>query len=313
MDSLGQQLKSRREAQGIRLEEIAAATKIGKRFLEALEADDFDSLPGDVFAKGFVRAFAQHIGAEPEEMVDAWERQRSGESDATVADDDKVIREMSRLLDHPEDRAEPAGRRATLIWLAVGAAIVAGAAWLVVPPTDPTPPAPEPAAPAAQISVESRPVTDAERKPVEAPVLPAATPIEEEPPPATVVAEPEPEPVEAAPVVPEPEPVVAQRLEVVEYAVGTDVRNRRIVGAGDRFEAGGQVSFWTRITGGEPGEAIRHVWLHEGRVVQTIELELGGSHWRTYSRKTLWYTGHWSVEVQDAAGRVLARSEFDAN
>ena len=48
-------------------------------------------------------------------------------------------------------------------------------------------------------------------------------------------------------------------------------------------------------------------------MVQTIELELGGSHWRTHSRKTLWHTGHWSVEVQDAAGRVLARSEFDAN
>jgi cytoskeletal protein RodZ len=56
----------------ISLREISEATKINLRYLDALERDDFRHLPGGVFNKGFVRAYAQFIGIDPETMVTAY-------------------------------------------------------------------------------------------------------------------------------------------------------------------------------------------------------------------------------------------------
>ena len=81
-------------------------------------------------------------------------------------------------------------------------------------------------------------------------------------------------------------------------------------GASDRFTVGQRVSFVTRVTGGKAGERIRHVWLRDGKVEQSIRLRLGAASYRTYSTKTLGRPGAWAVEARDDAGRVLARAEF---
>ncbi len=72
MSSFGETLKRERELRQISLREIAEATKINLRYLDALERDDFRHLPGGVFNKGFVRAYAQFIGIDPETMVTAY-------------------------------------------------------------------------------------------------------------------------------------------------------------------------------------------------------------------------------------------------
>ena len=54
---------------GITLEEIADSTKIGTRSLRALEQEDFDKLPGGIFNKGFVRAYARYLGIDEEQAV----------------------------------------------------------------------------------------------------------------------------------------------------------------------------------------------------------------------------------------------------
>lgn len=109
---------------------------------------------------------------------------------------------------------------------------------------------------------------------------------------------------------PSPAPATASRLSVTEYGVGTGVVENRLVGESDRFPPGRKVWFWTRVRGGAPGDIIRHVWLHEGSVVETIKLRIGASHWRTHSFKTPYAEGDWAVEVRDAAGNVLARAAF---
>ena len=81
MPSFGETLKRERELRQISLREISEATKINLRYLEALERDDFRHLPGGVFNKGFVRAFAQFIGIDADAMVTAYldeERSQSG-------------------------------------------------------------------------------------------------------------------------------------------------------------------------------------------------------------------------------------------
>jgi len=69
MGSFGQRLQREREMRGITLEEIANSTKIGTRSLRALEQEDFDQLPGGIFNKGFVRAYAKYLGIDEEQAV----------------------------------------------------------------------------------------------------------------------------------------------------------------------------------------------------------------------------------------------------
>ena len=69
MGSFGERMQREREMRGITLEEIAESTKIGTRSLRALEAEDFEKLPGGIFNKGFVRAYAKYLGIDEEQAV----------------------------------------------------------------------------------------------------------------------------------------------------------------------------------------------------------------------------------------------------
>jgi cytoskeletal protein RodZ len=70
MASLGAQLKLAREKRGVTLEDISSSTKIGTRMLRAIEADHYDQLPGGIFNKGFVRAFARAVGVDEEKAIE---------------------------------------------------------------------------------------------------------------------------------------------------------------------------------------------------------------------------------------------------
>src|SRR5574337_1919200 len=67
--TFGEHLKREREMRGVSLEEISSATRIGTRFLEALESEQWDRLPGGVFNRGFVRAVARFLGLDEESLV----------------------------------------------------------------------------------------------------------------------------------------------------------------------------------------------------------------------------------------------------
>jgi cytoskeletal protein RodZ len=58
-----------REERGVSLREIAEATKISVSVLEALERSDISRLPGGIFSRAFVRAYAAAIGIDPEQTV----------------------------------------------------------------------------------------------------------------------------------------------------------------------------------------------------------------------------------------------------
>ena len=70
--SFGEELRREREIRGISLKEIADATKISKRFLDALERNDHKTLPAPVFTRGFVREYARYVGLNAEEMVNRY-------------------------------------------------------------------------------------------------------------------------------------------------------------------------------------------------------------------------------------------------
>lgn len=69
MGSFGEHLRRQREMRGISLEEIVATTKISRRLLQALEDEQFDLLPGGIFNKSYVKAYAKCVGIREDEAV----------------------------------------------------------------------------------------------------------------------------------------------------------------------------------------------------------------------------------------------------
>src|SRR4051794_12331477 len=69
MESIGRYLKSTREAQGMSVEEVARATRIPFASIERIEGDHFDDLPGEVFVRGFLKAYARAVALPIEEVL----------------------------------------------------------------------------------------------------------------------------------------------------------------------------------------------------------------------------------------------------
>src|SRR3954447_8239635 len=83
MTQMGERFREAREARGISITEASTATRILPRYLQAIEAGDVASLPGDVYARGFVRNYAQLLGLPAEEMVNLY-RQERGEPTSRI-------------------------------------------------------------------------------------------------------------------------------------------------------------------------------------------------------------------------------------
>jgi len=69
LGAFGEKLRKQREQRGLALDAISNVTKISTRMLRALEDEQFGQLPGGVFNKGFVRAYARQVGLDEEETV----------------------------------------------------------------------------------------------------------------------------------------------------------------------------------------------------------------------------------------------------
>ena len=69
METLGEFFQRARERQSLSLDQIAAQTRIQERHLQALEEEDFASLPAKVFTKGFVRSYARSLGLDEDEAI----------------------------------------------------------------------------------------------------------------------------------------------------------------------------------------------------------------------------------------------------
>jgi cytoskeleton protein RodZ len=115
MASLGEHLQREREMRGVSLEEISAATKISVRFLHALETEDFAKLPGGIFTRGFIRAYAKYLGLDEESVLAEYQLAAHPRSEP----------DLSRLV---ASRRVPSrkGSRGLLIALLLAVVMIAG-------------------------------------------------------------------------------------------------------------------------------------------------------------------------------------------
>lgn len=76
--SVGQQLKTRRQSLRLSLAQIELDTKIRGKFLTALESGNYDSLPNDIYSRGFVQHYANHLGLDGAKIAAAYAAERGG-------------------------------------------------------------------------------------------------------------------------------------------------------------------------------------------------------------------------------------------
>lgn len=70
--TIGEQLRLAREERGISLRDISDQTRISMRYLEAIETDDYKRLPGGIFNKSFIKAYAKFIGFDEKAALEAY-------------------------------------------------------------------------------------------------------------------------------------------------------------------------------------------------------------------------------------------------
>ena len=73
--SAGQMLNAARTSRGMTLEDLAQTTKLRASILAAMEQDDFSHCGGLVYARGQLRAMAPVLGLDPDELVNAFNRE----------------------------------------------------------------------------------------------------------------------------------------------------------------------------------------------------------------------------------------------
>src|SRR5689334_19438104 len=76
MNELGERLREARESQGISISQAAVETRILQRYLVALEDGDYQHLPGDVYARGFIRNYADYLSTPADELIELYRRER---------------------------------------------------------------------------------------------------------------------------------------------------------------------------------------------------------------------------------------------
>lgn len=120
MNELGQLLREAREANGASLAEAEAQTRIRQKFIAAMEAEAWDTLPNEVTARGFLRKYANYLRLDEEAIVAQFQERTKAPAPqpefAALAERDVDYRPIEMNLSHVERRSIP--------WGWIGAALV---------------------------------------------------------------------------------------------------------------------------------------------------------------------------------------------
>lgn len=73
MDQVGEMLREARQRQGITFDQVEEEIMIKKRYLEAMENEEWSKLPGKVYAKGFLRSYARYLKLNEQAVIDLYD------------------------------------------------------------------------------------------------------------------------------------------------------------------------------------------------------------------------------------------------
>jgi cytoskeleton protein RodZ len=98
MESIGERLRLARERNALTLDQVARETHVAKRFLKALEDEDFSVFPGETYAMGFLRNYSEYLGLEAEELIAAYHNLKIQEQPLPMTELLDVRRRAPRTL-----------------------------------------------------------------------------------------------------------------------------------------------------------------------------------------------------------------------
>jgi cytoskeleton protein RodZ len=126
--TIGEQLRLAREGRGIPLREISDQTRISMHYLEAIESNDYRRLPGGIFNRSFVKAYARYVGYDEKEAVEAYTRYMRDAGDAV----DEIVttpHHSKVYTDTPATRSPVLTVVLAIVILAILTAAVLGVLW----------------------------------------------------------------------------------------------------------------------------------------------------------------------------------------
>ena len=345
MQTIGNYLKSGREARNIRLSEVARSTKISKWYLDCLEKDEFDKIPGGPYIKGYIASYASFIGIKEDEILERYDSlQRNSADENEIQGHLPEVKKRQKLI------RLSFGKKNLLI-LSMAALILLAFGFnffffqnqtdIAAQSQDAQDPKIQPA-PSPKIkqdetrlvsnesSVQSAKLKDFTKngennfqKKQEAAGASHMTDLSKNEQLNPIGTEDESHPtyqdatgIESLASLPS-EQDAANNMRVMRAVAASDVINKNPAGLSDFFQwSTEKVYIWTMIECDRPPASIRHTYYFEGRKVNDVELKIKSPQWRTWSYKTLLekrYIGQWKVDITSEGGELLQSVFFEVN
>lgn len=138
--AIGATLRNRRQELGISFETVVTRTRIRRSYLEALEQERFEDIPGDAYLKGYLRGYAECLGLDPQPLLEALPSKKPALQNSSLIESASLPPAEQAPLGFPNSLRGPL--------LLVGLLVFLGLGWLWFDRQSPAPQS-EPAAPAA--------------------------------------------------------------------------------------------------------------------------------------------------------------------
>ena len=153
----------------------------------------------------------------------------------------------------------------------------------------------------------------------EPPANPPAQPVRQSEPTSPVVDQNSQKPVKSKETAAVPDEKVTQpaeaNIKVLKAAICTSIKDRMPDGVASVFPfSAGRVYVWSHVQTEHYPTTIRHIYYHEGQIVNRVKLSVRAPFWRTWSLKSIdkdRYRGHWRVDITDDNDQLLRRLYFE--
>ncbi|WP_164472633.1 helix-turn-helix domain-containing protein [Cohnella candidum] len=100
MSDLGALLRKAREQRGYTLDDVQEATKIRKRYLEAIETGDYKVLPGSFYVRAFVKTYAETVGLDAEEVLRLYQKELPKPASVEAIPAEPMMKKSRRSTQH---------------------------------------------------------------------------------------------------------------------------------------------------------------------------------------------------------------------
>ena len=118
--TIGQKLETARQAKGVTVSEAGQATKILSKFIEAMEADDFGVLSAPIYARSFIKMYANYLGLDAAPLVEEYAAQHAPKPQRQLSDD---VRQNLGVADQVPVEGPPAAGEGNSVFGGVNEAI----------------------------------------------------------------------------------------------------------------------------------------------------------------------------------------------